>query len=176
MATWQDVITRAENDATFRGQLKANPAAAAQQAGVSVPAGAKIEVHEDGPSDMHLVLDAQCNPADLSDEAQAVLTKAKSDAAFKAQLLSNPAAAVRQVTGASLPSSLRLHIHENSASVIHLVLPIAEMPEGELSDLELDQVAGGGRGRRRRSSGGGRGCYTCPPGTLAVGGGTSGTC
>jgi hypothetical protein len=62
------------------------------------------------------------------------------DAAFKAQLLAEPAATLAE-QGIALPPGLEVRVHENTPKVFHLALPPA--PSEELSDEQLDAVAGG---------------------------------
>ncbi len=68
-----------------------------------------------------------------------VIAKAWSDEAFKARLLREPAAVLKE-SGIKVPEGEAVKVVENSPKVVHLVLPAR--PE-ELSDEELDQVAGG---------------------------------
>ncbi|AFK56345.1 NHLP leader peptide family RiPP precursor [Tistrella mobilis] len=63
----RQIITRAQEDAGFRGQLKAEPRAALKALlGVEIPSTMTVSVREDTPTHLHIVL-----PADhtLSDEA-----------------------------------------------------------------------------------------------------------
>jgi hypothetical protein len=63
-----------------------------------------------------------------------------SDPAFKARLLAEPAAALAE-QGIQLPPGMEMRVYEDTAAVVHLALPPA--PAGELSDEQLDAVAGG---------------------------------
>ena len=58
MPTWQTVIDRANSDEQFRSRLKANPAAACNEAGVDVPAGITVNVIERQPNEVYLILDS----------------------------------------------------------------------------------------------------------------------
>ena len=63
----RQIITRAQEDAGFRDQLKAEPRAAlAALLGIEIPSAMTVSVLEDTPTHLHIVL-----PADdaLSDEA-----------------------------------------------------------------------------------------------------------
>ncbi len=82
---------------------------------------------------------------DMAEALNQVMQKAWSDAAFKQQLIETPREALAAL-GVELPAHLagvNLKVVENTADILHLVLP-APPPEGELSDDELDGVAGGG--------------------------------
>ncbi|MBI3866153.1 MAG: NHLP leader peptide family natural product precursor [Planctomycetia bacterium] len=125
----------------FRDRLIADPDAAAREAGISFPSAAKLVVHEDSSDEVNLVLGGQA--VYLPEEALTLLALAQQDAAFKARLLKDPVTTARAEIGAVLPPSLKVNVFENSESVIHVVLPLAASPEGELSDMELEGVAGG---------------------------------
>jgi hypothetical protein len=68
-----------------------------------------------------------------------IITKAWADDAFKNKLLSDPAATLR-AEGVEVPTGLDVRVLEDTAEVVHYVLP---RRPGELSDVELDGVAGG---------------------------------
>lgn len=71
---------------------------------------------------------------------QQLLAKAEEDAAFRAQLLENPKAAIKDATGLMVPDGINIRVLEDNATDFHLVLP----PEGRnLSDGEIGGVVGG---------------------------------
>ena len=72
-----------------------------------------------------------------------IAMKAAEDDEFRARLLADPRAALEEETGLRLPPDYRLHVHEESATEAHMVLP----PKPELSREQLDNIAGG-RGYR----------------------------
>ncbi|WP_372050354.1 NHLP leader peptide family RiPP precursor (plasmid) [Tistrella mobilis] len=66
------IIARAQEDAGFRHQLKADPrAAVASLPGIEIPATTTLSVLEDTPTHLHIVLPAADRPSDgaLEDEA-----------------------------------------------------------------------------------------------------------
>ena len=69
-----------------------------------------------------------------------VVAKAWADDAFKQRLLANPAA-VLQAEGIAVPAGVEIRAVENTDKVLYLMLP--PKPGVELSDEQLDQVAGG---------------------------------
>jgi hypothetical protein len=75
-----------------------------------------------------------------------VIAKAWSDAAFKQRLVSDPKAALAELGITGLPAELEIKVVENTPSAVYLVLPPA--PPGELSESELDAIAGGRLGSR----------------------------
>jgi len=69
-----------------------------------------------------------------------IIAKAWRDPAFKAELIANPAAALK-AEGIDVPEGMAVTVLENTDKQFHLVLPRA--PADELSDEALDAVAGG---------------------------------
>ena len=65
-----------------------------------------------------------------------VVARAWTDAAYKAQLLSNPAAALAEM-GLSPPEGVALEVHENTPKKMHLILPVAP-PGYEFDEREWD--------------------------------------
>ena len=70
-----------------------------------------------------------------------VVAKAWADEDFKQRLLANPAATL-QAEGIAVPQGVELRAVENTDKVLYFMLP--PKPSAELSDEQLDQVAGGG--------------------------------
>ena len=67
------------------------------------------------------------------------------DDAFRQRLLADPKAAVEEELGIQLPAEVQIRVVEETADTIYLALPSASPAGegGELSDRELDAVAGG---------------------------------
>ena len=70
------------------------------------------------------------------------------DEDFRQMLLDDPKAAVEQELGTQLPEGVEVRVVEESAQTIYLVLPSATAvgEGGELSDRDLEAVAGGADG------------------------------
>jgi hypothetical protein len=82
-------------------------------------------------------------------EAQEIMEKASKRAAtdpkFRSKLLSDPNAAVQEFAGKPIPPNIKVRALERQGYDVTLLLPDPVSKEGELSDVELEQVAGGGR-------------------------------
>ncbi len=76
-----------------------------------------------------------------------LISKAMTDEAFKSELISNPKAVIAREMGQELPEDLEIEVLESTPKKLYLVLPLKEeseeIPTDELSDKELEAVAGG---------------------------------
>jgi Nitrile hydratase, alpha chain len=95
---------------------------------------------------------------DRAEVERRLIERSLQDEAFRQRLLADPRAVIEQELGTRLPESIEVRAMEETADTIYLVLPSASPigQGGELSDQELDAVAGG------EDVGGG-----CWPGTAA---------
>jgi hypothetical protein len=78
-----------------------------------------------------------------------LVERSLADAAFRQRLLEDPKAAIEEALETRLPPEVRVQAVEETAETIYLVLPPApsranEQGEVELSDRELEGVAGAG--------------------------------
>jgi hypothetical protein len=149
------VVTQAWQDEGFKRRLVADPRAVLQEQGLPLPDGKAVRMVEDTAETAHLVLPTK--PAGgLSDEQLArlagegqgpartagqLLIKSWQDEGFKRRLVADPRA-VLQEQGLPLPDGKAVRVVEDTADTVHLVLP-PKPAEGELSDEQLEQVAGG---------------------------------
>ena len=75
-----------------------------------------------------------------------LIEKSVEDEAFRQRLIEDPKGAVEQELGTRLPEDVRVVTVEETQDTIYLVLPSTSMAGaegGELSDQELESVAGG---------------------------------
>jgi hypothetical protein len=74
-----------------------------------------------------------------------LIERSLEDESFRQALLADPRAALERELGTRLPESVEVRAVEETPEIIYLVLPSASrVGEGvELSDQELEQVAGG---------------------------------
>lgn len=76
-----------------------------------------------------------------------IVQRSLEDDAFRRLLLADPRAAVERELGARLPPEVRVQVVEETADTVYLVVPPASQAgaeDGELSDSQLESVAGGG--------------------------------
>ncbi len=74
------------------------------------------------------------------------MKRAATDSQFRQLVLRDPGTAVQQIAGKDLPSNFHVRLLERQNYDVTLVLPDPVKAGGELSDAELEQVAGGWRG------------------------------
>jgi hypothetical protein len=75
-----------------------------------------------------------------------IVQRSIEDDAFRQRLIEDPKGALEQELGARLPEEVRVVAVEETQDTIYLVLPATPMAAGEgaeLSDRELEEVAGG---------------------------------
>jgi len=68
-----------------------------------------------------------------------LVEKAGGDEAFRVKLLADPKQAIKDEFDIDIGDSFELHVHEESPSVGHLLLP----PRDMLDEAQLEAVAGG---------------------------------
>ena len=82
------------------------------------------------------------------DIEQLIVDKAREDKAFKQELLNNPKAAIAKELNVELPAELEIEVAQQTPQKLYLVLPLEvaleEEAGGELSEEQLEAVAGGG--------------------------------
>jgi hypothetical protein len=73
----------------------------------------------------------------------ALIEKCWKDPEFKKTVLSDPKGMLERHIGQKLPAALKVFIHEEDANTLHFSIPPAPSNLTELSDDELEKVAGG---------------------------------
>ena len=73
------------------------------------------------------------------------MDRAAVDPDFRQLCLEDPHSAISEVASRDIPAGVKLRFIEKEGYDMTLVLPPAAGPDGELSDDELEEVAGGGR-------------------------------
>lgn len=72
-----------------------------------------------------------------------VIVRAREDELFRRRLLADPRAVLAEEYNVHIPENVEVRVLEDTSGTISLVLPAAEDALEELSDEELETVAGG---------------------------------
>lgn len=72
-----------------------------------------------------------------------LIEKCWKDPDFKAAVVADPKGELERHTGQALPANTKIFIHEEDANTLHFSIPMPPPNLGELSDEELERVAGG---------------------------------
>lgn len=75
--------------------------------------------------------------------AAAIAEKAWKDETFHKEVLANPNKVYEQYLGHPVPNGMTIKVLEDTADTVHFVLPAKPANSNELSDDELEAVAGG---------------------------------
>lgn len=79
----------------------------------------------------------------VKETADKVVARAVTDAEFRALALSDAKKAIGEINPEPIPDAYRIRFVDNAGATFTLVLPDMPAPGGELSDADLEQVAGG---------------------------------
>lgn len=115
-----EVVARAWREPEYMSQFRQNPKQVLENAGASIAEGLEVVLLENTATVIHAVLP----PMGEMERYQSRLQKAM-------EMLSN------------LPEDMEVHIHRDSKLRAFIVLPEMPAEGGELSDAQLEQVAGG---------------------------------
>jgi len=77
------------------------------------------------------------------DVETALIEKCWKDPEFKREVVKDPKGMLERHIGQKLPADLKIFIHEEDANTLHFSLPPAPSNAAELSDADLEKVAGG---------------------------------
>jgi len=73
----------------------------------------------------------------------ALIERCWKDPEFKRQVVSDPKGMFERHTGKKLPANTNIFIHEEDANTLHFSIPPSPSNVAELSDADLEKVAGG---------------------------------
>src|SRR5215472_16659226 len=73
----------------------------------------------------------------------ALIEKCWKDPEFKKAVVRDPRGMLEQHTGRKLPPNVKIFIHEDDPNTLHFSIPPAPSNIAELSDEDLEKVAGG---------------------------------
>jgi len=84
--------------------------------------------------------------SEINEAIQKAIKLSTTDAAFRKLALTDPNAAIERVAGKPVPPGTRIKFVESGGAHFTIILPeMVRSDVSELSDAELEQVAGGGR-------------------------------
>jgi hypothetical protein len=87
---------------------------------------------------------SEWNSAEIERVIKESIRRGQTDAEFRALALKDPGMAIMKVAGRPIPEGVKVKFFDGTGAQISIVLP--ELTAGdELSDTQLEQVAGGGR-------------------------------
>jgi hypothetical protein len=144
----QKVYERAWNDAEFERRLLEQPRTVLAENGIQLPEGVQVQVHKSTANEWDFVLPEK-DTVDLEalkkdgPYAAMVIGRAWDDPEFKQRLIENPAAAFTDLTGLQPPAHVHIDVFENTPDTIHFIMPARPTASDELSDADLEAVAGG---------------------------------
>jgi len=62
---------------------------------------------------------------------------------FKREFVADPKGTIEKYGGQKLPENLSIFVHEEDATTMHITIPVPPSNLSELSDADLERVAGG---------------------------------
>lgn len=141
--TVQDALDRIWSDEALRKRLLTDPTPVLKEFGLQLPDSVSVQVHENTPTLMNVVLPQKPEGATTSgeDPVSKTIARAWSDPAFKARLLADPKETAAEM-GVRVPETVAVKVWESTPTVEHMVLPM-NPAVAELSDADLEAVAGG---------------------------------
>lgn len=83
----------------------------------------------------------QMKPLNFIEIKNDILRKIIKDKAFKAALIQNPKEILTKEYDITFPSDTEVKVIEDTEQLIHFVIPV--IPEGKLTDAQLNAIAGG---------------------------------
>jgi len=88
---------------------------------------------------------AEWNEAEAQKTLAEITKLSQTDPEYRKLVLKDPNAAIAKVNPTPMPAGFKVQFVDNEGANLTIVLPDALSKQGELSDAELEQVAGGGR-------------------------------
>jgi hypothetical protein len=88
---------------------------------------------------------SQWTPQEIERVIEDSIKRGTSDERFRTLAFSDPHAAIEEVAGKPIPEGLIVKFFDGTGAHLSIILPEYAADESELSDIQLEQVAGGGR-------------------------------
>ena len=145
------ILQKLWEDPASREEFLSQPKAYLQKQGQEISEDTRVFAHQETPSKKYFVLPPNGTEVAQSENLKTEITRrALQDSAYKDLLFKNPQAAAQEM-GIDLPDSITYTIVQNSQDEVHIVLPVSA-DDCELSDLDLELVAGGSEDKDESSS------------------------
>jgi hypothetical protein len=88
---------------------------------------------------------AEWNEAEAQKTLAEITKRSQTDPEYRKLVLKDPNTAIAKVNSTPMPAGFKVQFVDNEGANLTIVLPDALSNNAELSDAELEQVAGGGR-------------------------------
>jgi hypothetical protein len=140
----EKLVRQSIHDPDQLERLRLDPGQCLGDLGIALSPEQVIHLHQEVAGEAHLVLPlGEIHREDLTPEIIRILARAKTDLGFAASLVEDPRRTIEEEFHWRLPGSVQIFVHQNQVNCLHVVLPW-DSPTGELTDQELDLVAGAG--------------------------------
>lgn len=146
----QELFQVAWSDQGFRAEFLANPKAALSQAGVTVPDNVELTVLEESDRDIYLVIPTPDKAEEIKPDGDLIaqlIVRAANDEALRQEMMADPRGVILRETGLVIPEETNVSVLQQTPDHAYFVLPRPSQTDStdrELSEAELEQVAGGG--------------------------------
>ncbi|MBD0343693.1 MAG: NHLP leader peptide family natural product precursor [Coleofasciculus sp. Co-bin14] len=147
----EQMVSRASVDPAFKQKLFNNPKAVlAKEAGVNIPENVELTVLEESANTFYLIIPKEADSTafleqETKDPILTLIAQASQDETLKQELLNSPKTVIQRETGITIPEDTQVQILEQTDTKDYMVLSALTATEDEeLSDEELEAVAGGG--------------------------------
>ena len=72
-----------------------------------------------------------------------IIERAWKDPDFRREFVSDPKGTIEKYSGQKLPSATKIEVHQEDANTMHMTIPMPPPNLNELTDADLERVAGG---------------------------------
>lgn len=144
-------LEKLATDLSFRNAFVANPKTVLSKEfpNFQLDANVNIVLHENTSQEMHIVLVPQEDLVfsdSLDEKVEKNLDKALDNESYKKLLMADPKGTLQaELPDFYVPEGFKIFFHENNDNEIHLLIPSLQTGDDELSEAELEAIAGGGR-------------------------------
>jgi len=141
----QNFFTSLMTDAALRNRFKAEPNKILAEFSIPGFEGRNVIVHENNATTMNFTLfpkDSRIDESKIDPRFMKIQKMAWENAEFAEKLMSDTRNTLIEFFG-SIPENMTVNIFRNTGNTDHLVIPAASAANEELSDHDLEMVAGG---------------------------------